>query len=118
MQNHSCLHLRNFSPIFALVIDYFSIAEIITPLFYTLLHILRNLTIEAEHLSCRGFLYTQGFGMKRLAREELEAVLYKLFVLSLGSSLEYLIPSIAFVIEKWMSYMSKVCPNLVSTTCF
>jgi len=38
-----------------LIIDYLSIAKVVTPFFYTLLHILRYFAIKAEHLPCGRF---------------------------------------------------------------
>ena len=61
---------------------------------------------------------TEGTGMQRLAGTSFETVGHKLAVRTRGSTLEYLVTSIAFVIEKRMAEMFHVYTYLVRTARF
>ena len=58
------------------------------------------------------------FGMEGMAWQDLEAVLHKLFVFGKGGSLQDLVPSIGFIIEKRMPYMLEMYPDLMGPACF
>ncbi len=56
--------------------------------------------------------------MQGMAGEGLEAILHELFVFGKGGPLQYLIPSIGFIIEKRMTYMLEMYPDLVGPAGF
>ena len=58
---------------------------------------------------------SEGLGMKRLTRQELETVLYELAVFGIYGSFADFRTIVAFVIEEWMSYPVEMNADLVGT---
>src|SRR5690606_15034738 len=65
-----------------------------------------------------GMVKSQSFGVQRLTRTCLKTILYELFVFGKSRSLQNCVSSVAFVIEKRMSDVLEMRPNLVRAAGF
>ena len=56
--------------------------------------------------------------MERLTRQQVETVLYKLFVFTEGCPFQYLVAAVIGIVEQWMADVLHVCSDLVCAPCF
>src|SRR5690606_6233270 len=91
---------------------------IVTPLFNTLLHVIRYIGVKLHIFSCRRMCKSQGLGMQGLTWQNFKAVFHKLLVLCKSRSFQNLVASITLVIKQSMPYMLEVGSDLVSPSGF
>ena len=88
------------------------------PFFDGVFEVIGQLGVKLHLLLCFGMYKAERFCVQCLARNDLEAVVDKLFVFLEYGTLEGLITSIGRVIEQRMANMLHMRANLVSTARF
>src|SRR4051812_36722148 len=104
--------------IFGVRYSRFSSSRICSPFFNHFLHFIRELSFKEHFFSCCWMCEAKRFCMKRVARTNSKTIFNKLFVFIKDGSFHDFITSIKIIVEKRVTNMFHVHPDLVRPSCF